>query len=205
MSVSPCRMESLSQCVDATLDRVGRDLVMAIPLGIGKPIHLVNEFYRRAVADPTIKLKIYTALSLRKPTGSNELERRFLEPFVARVFGNYPELDYVAALRENRVPANIEVIEFFLDPGAYLHSGHAQQHYLSANYTQVARELLGKVNVIAQMVATRVVDTTIEFSLSSNPDITLDLLPRLAALREGGQKIVTIAVVNTHPGRGRRA
>ena len=197
MSVSPCRMESLSQCVDATLDRVGRDLVMAIPLGIGKPIHLVNEFYRRAVADPTIKLKIYTALSLRKPTGSNELERRFLEPFVARVFGNYPELDYVAALRENRVPANIEVIEFFLDPGAYLHSGHAQQHYLSANYTQVARELLGKVNVIAQMVATRVVDTTIEFSLSSNPDITLDLLPRLAALREGGQKIVTIAVVNT--------
>lgn len=197
MNVSPRLVDSVNQCVDATIMAVGRELVIAIPLGIGKPIPLVNEFYRRAVADPTIKLRIYTALSLRKPSASNDLERRFLEPFVARVFGNYPELDYVAALRANRVPANIEVIEFFLDPGAYLGSGHAQQHYLSANYTHVARELLGNVNVIAQMVAARVVDGTITFSLSSNPDITLDLLPQLAALRENGRKIVTIAVVNT--------
>ena len=196
MSVSPRRIDSFGQCVDAAIERVGREVVIAIPLGIGKPIPLVNEFYRRAVADPTVKLKIYTALSLRKPSGSNDLERRFLEPFVARVFGNYPELDYVAALHANSLPANIEVVEFFLDPGAYLNSGHAQQHYLSANYTHVAREILADVNVIAQMVGARVNAGKTEFSLSCNPDITLDLLSQLAALRENGRKIVTIAVVN---------
>ena len=59
-------------------------------LALGKPNPLVNEFYRRAVRDPKIELRIFTALSLRKPSANNELERRFLEPFVARVFGNYP-------------------------------------------------------------------------------------------------------------------
>ncbi len=196
MSVSPRRIDSVSHCVDAVLERVGREVVIAVPLGIGKPVPLVNGFYRRAVADPMLKLKIYTALSLRKPTWSSDLERRFLEPFVARVFGNTPELDYVAALRANCMPANIEVIEFFLDPGAYLNSEPAQQHYLSANYTHVSREILKHVNVIAQMVAARVVDGKTEFSLSSNPDITLDLLPHLAALRAGGRDIITIAAIN---------
>ena len=196
MSVSPHRIESISECVDATIEAVGRELVIAIPLGIGKPIPLVNEFYRRAVADPTLKLKIYTALSLKKPVGSNDLERRFLEPFVARVFGDTPELDYVAAVRTNRVPANIQIIEFFLDPGAYLNSEVAQQHYLSANYTHVAREIVGDVNVIAQMVAARVAEGKTEISLSCNPDITLDLLQHLPGLRQGDRKIVTIAVVN---------
>ncbi len=196
MSVSPHRIESICECVDATIEAVGRELVIAIPLGIGKPIPLVNEFYRRAVADPTLTLKIYTALSLKKPVGSNDLERRFLEPFVARVFGDTPELDYVAALRTNRVPANIQIIEFFLDPGAYLNSLDAQQNYLSANYTHVAREIVLDVNVIAQMVATRAVNGKIEISLSCNPDITLDLLQHLPALRQGGRKIVTIGVVN---------
>ena len=196
MSVSPHRIESICACVDATIEAVGRELVIAIPLGIGKPIPLVNDFYRRAVADPTLTLKIYTALSLKKPLGSNDLERRFLEPFVARVFGNTPELDYVAALRTNCVPANIQIIEFFLDPGAYLTSAVAQQHYLSANYTHVAREILDDVNVIALMVAKREVNGKTEISLSCNPDITLDLLQHLPALRHGGRNIVTIAVVN---------
>ena len=208
MSVSPRRIDSVSKCVDAVLDRVGREVVIAVPLGLGKPVPVINEFYRRAVADPTLKLKIYTALSLKKPAGSNDLERRFLEPFVARVFGNYPELDYVTALRSNdstshganRMPANIEVIEFFLEPGAYLNSEHAQQHYLSTNYTHVAREILAHVNVLAQMVAARPVegagDGRMEFSLSCNPDVTLDLLPHLPALRKGGREIVTIAAVN---------
>ena len=195
MPVPPRRIDSLNACVDAVLERTGHNIVLAIPLGIGKPIPLVNAFYRRAVADPTITLKIYTALSLSKPAGTSDLERRFLEPFVARVFGNYPELDYVVALRANRMPANIEVIEFFHAPGAFLGSRHAQQHYLSANYTHVAREILEHVNVIAQMVSARVVDGKTGFSLSSNPDITLDLLLHLPALRQK-RDIVTIAVVN---------
>ncbi|NJO13433.1 MAG: hypothetical protein HC872_08205 [Gammaproteobacteria bacterium] len=72
------------------------------------------------------------------------------------MFGNFPELDYVAAVRSGTLPANIEVIEFFLETGAYLDAPYAQQHYLSANYTHVARAVLEHgVNLVAQLVATR--------------------------------------------------
>ncbi|MGH8524351.1 MAG: hypothetical protein ACREXY_09070, partial [Gammaproteobacteria bacterium] len=173
--------------------------MLAVPLALGNPVPLVNELYRRALRDRSIELKIFTGLSLRKPQASNDLERRFLDPFVARVFGNCPELDYVAAVRAGQVPSNIEVIEFFLEPGAYLGNAYAQQHYLSANYTHVAREVLAHgVNVVAQMIATRVSDGRTEYSLSCNPDVTVDLLPELDAARRGGREIVTIGVVNRY-------
>jgi acyl-CoA hydrolase len=195
MTSSPRLFDSVGECVEAAVERVGREIVLAVPLGIGKPVPLVNEFFRRAVSEPSLRLKIMTALSLRKPAGSSDLERRFLEPFVARVFGDYPELDYVSALRSGRLPANVEVIEFFLESGAYLNVEHSQQHYLSANYTHVAREILARANVIGHMVAKRVVAGEIALSLSSNPDVTLDLLPRLTEIRKQ-REIVTIGEVN---------
>ncbi|MFH0342155.1 MAG: acetyl-CoA hydrolase/transferase C-terminal domain-containing protein [Chromatiales bacterium] len=193
----PQQFDDVGDCVDAALQRVGKRIVLALPLALGNPVPLVNELYRRAFRDRSIELKIFTGLSLRKPQASGELERRFLDPFVARVLGNCPELDYVAAVRAGQVPSNIEVIEFFLEPGAYLGNAYAQQHYLSANYTHVARELLAHgVNVVAQMIATRVSDGRTEYSLSCNPDVTVDLLPELDATRRGGREIVTIGVVN---------
>jgi acyl-CoA hydrolase len=98
-------------------------------------------------------------------------------------------------LRSGRLPANVEVIEFFLESGAYLNVEHSQQHYLSANYTHVAREILARANVIGHMVAKRVVAGEIALSLSSNPDVTLDLLPRLTEIRKQ-REIVTIGEVN---------
>ena len=193
----PQQFDDVGDCVDAVLRRVGKRVVLAVPLALGNPVLLVNELYRRAFRDRSIELNIFTGLSLRKPQASGELERRFLDPFVARVFGNYPELDYVAAVRAGQVPSNIEVIEFFLEPGAYLGNAYAQQHYLSANYTHVTREVLAHgVNVVAQMIATRVSEGRTEYSLSCNPDVTVDLLPELDAARRGGREIVTIGVVN---------
>ncbi len=125
-------------------------------LGIGKPNPVANEFYRRAARDPGIDLTIITALSLRKPTARTGLEKRLLGPIVERVFGNYVELEYAQALRRNDVPPNIHIVEFFLEPGAYLGSEHAQQNYLSANYTHVIRDVMARgVNVIAHLVARR--------------------------------------------------
>ncbi len=196
MNASPRCFDSTADCVDSVLARVGRNIVLAIPLGIGKPVPLVNEFYGRAIADPTLTLTIYTALSLARPQASSDLERRFLAPFVERVFGDTPELAYVAAQRAGTLPPNIRIIEFFLAPGALLHSASAQQDYLSANYTHVAREVLKHVNLIAQMVAARECDGRTMLSLSSNPDITLDLLANLPALRERGRSIITIAAIN---------
>ena len=186
-------LADVGDCVDAVLRRVGPRIVLALPLGIGKPNALVNEFYRRAQRDPQLDLTIITALSLLKPTAASALEARLLTPLVERVFGTYLEPEYARALRADRVPANVHVIEFYLAPGAFLTSNHAQRHYLCANYTEVARAVLARgVNVIAQLVARRALDGQLQLSLGSNPDVTADLLPHIAAARRDGRDIVLI-------------
>ena len=82
----PLSFDDVAECVENTLSRVGSHIVLALPLGIGKPNPLVNEFYRRARRDPAIALKIFTALSLRAPQWNGELERLFLQPMVERLF-----------------------------------------------------------------------------------------------------------------------
>jgi acyl-CoA hydrolase len=191
-------LNDVGECVDAVLRRLGSRIVLALPLGIGKPNPIANEFYRRAVRDPAIDLTIFTALSLRKPAARSDLERRFLEPLVERVFGNYVELDYVRAMRTDSVPANIRIVEFFLEPGAFLESRHAQQNYLSANYTHVAREVMARgVNVFAHLVAKRVVDGKTQLSFGSNPDVVVDLLGPVDAARAAGRDIVMIGEVHS--------
>jgi acyl-CoA hydrolase len=193
----PQVFDDAAECVEDTLGRVGPHIVLALPLGIGKPNPLVNEFYRRARRDPSISLKIFTALSLRAPQWKGELQRRFLEPLVSRLFGNCVALDYVTDLHAAGVPDNVQIIEFFLDPGALLSVAHSQQHYVSTNYTQVARDVAARgVNVVAQLVAKRTVDGRSEYSLGSNPDVTLDLLEHLAPQRRAGRELVVIGETN---------
>src|SRR5579871_6410426 len=141
MQRGPRFFNDVAECVEETLSRVGRHVVLAMPLGIGKPAPLANEFYRRARRDPGLKLKIFSALSLHAPNPRSELERRFLEPLNARLFGGMVELDYVRDLHANRIPDNVRIIEFFLEPGGLLNVPHAQQHYVSTNYTHVARDV----------------------------------------------------------------
>lgn len=193
----PISYQSVDACVDDVIERVGQRIVLAIPLGIGKPNHLANGFFRKAKANPTLHLKIITALTLERPQGSSELEARFLGPFVERVFGDYPDLDYALAIRNGELPANIEVAEFFFKPGGYLNVPISQQNYISSNYTHVVRDLMRQqVNVIAQMVAKKTIDGRVYYSLGSNPDITLDLLPLLAELKKQGRETMAIAQVN---------
>jgi acyl-CoA hydrolase len=201
----PRRFDDPEACVDWLLDTVGRELRVGAPLGLGKPNHLLNALYRRAKTDPSIRLKLFTALSLDTPKASGELERRLIEPLVERVFGDWPDLDYVADLKADRVPDNIEISEFFFQPGAMLGKGHAQRHYRSSNYTHVARDLLGNgVNVLMQQVAPHSDGERV--SLSCNPDVTLELLPHVAARRAAGETIVMLAQYNVRlPYLGRDA
>jgi acyl-CoA hydrolase len=197
MHASPRSFDDVAECVEQTLRRVGSRVVLALPLGIGKPNPLANEFYRRAVRDPSLHLTIFTALSLRAPQWHGELERRFLQPLAERLFGNVEPLDYVRDLHADCVPANIDIVEFFLDPGAQLNVPHSQRHYVSTNYTHVARDVAAQgVNVIAQLVAKRNVEGRAEYSLGSNPDITVDLLRLLAPQRNSGRDVVVIGEVN---------
>jgi acyl-CoA hydrolase len=193
----PQMFDDVGEIVEESLRRVGRNVVLALPLGIGNPNLIANEFFRRARADASLDLTIVTALSLRKPRASSDLERRFVEPLAERLFGDYPELDFLAAMRDGTMPANIRVLEFFFEPGSLLDSEHAQSNYLCANYTHVARELLARgVNVIAHVVAKRMVAGSMEISLGSNPDVTVDLLPEVARLRAAGTPVILLGQVH---------
>jgi hypothetical protein len=183
---------------------VGTDLVVGLPLGLGKANHIVNALYARAAADRSIRLTFFSALTLEKPRPSNLLERRFISPVIDRLFGGYPDLAYAAPLRANELPPNIQVIEFFFLAGRWLHVPFAQQHYISANYTHAASYLLARgLNVITQLVAKRMVDGVARYSLSCNTDTTLDVL---RARREGRAAFKLIGQVNSElpfmPGAG---
>ncbi|MGH8372695.1 MAG: acetyl-CoA hydrolase/transferase C-terminal domain-containing protein [Gammaproteobacteria bacterium] len=180
----PNVLDNPEACVDAVIARVGKRIVIGTPLGIGKPNHLINAFFRRAHSDTSIQLKIMTALSLEKPGWHSDLERRFLEPFVKRQFGDYPELEYMQALHRGTLPSNIEISEFYFKSGSMLHNTLAQQHYTSTNYTHVARDMLAAgVNVILQMVGKEQRPDGVYYSLGSNPDVTLDIMPGLRTVK----------------------
>src|SRR5271156_6265190 len=183
---------------------VGSNLVVGLPLGLGKANHIVNALYARAAADRSVRLTFLSALTLEKPHPSNLLERRFISPVIERLFGGYPDLAYAHALRANELPPNVEVIEFFFLAGAWLHVPFAQQHYISANYTHASSYLLARgLNVVTQLVAKRVVDGVTRYSLSCNTDTTLDVL---RARADGRASFKLVGQVNSElpfmPGAG---
>jgi len=184
------RFNTVEQAVDRVVETVGKDIRLGLPLGLGKPNRFVNALYQRACDDPSLHLSIYTALSLGRPRAGSDLEQRFLNPFVERVFGDYEELGYLRDLRRGVLPDNVVVSEFFFQPGSMLSNSNAQQHYISSNYTHAARDLNARnINVVAQMVA----DAGDGYlSLSCNPEVSLDLMPMLEKRRAGGETIMAI-------------
>ena len=76
----------IEACVDRVLAAVGREIVLGVPLGIGKPNRFVNALWRRALADPGLKLQIFTALTPALPSGRSLLERRFIGPLHERLY-----------------------------------------------------------------------------------------------------------------------
>jgi acyl-CoA hydrolase len=196
VSERPVAFVDVESCVEATLSRIGRRIRLGTPLGLGKANHLVNEFFRRAREDPRLELRIFTALTLARPRWKNDLERRFVEPLIERLFGGYPELEYLEPLLQGNLPDNIRVTEFYFQPGSLLESPLAQQQYVSSNYTHVVRDLLDAgINVLAQLVA-KTHEEGKTLSLSCNPDLTLDLAPRMRAAEQRGEKVALLAQVN---------
>ncbi|WP_208022549.1 acetyl-CoA hydrolase/transferase C-terminal domain-containing protein [Desulfonema ishimotonii] len=183
--------------MDDVIEHVGKNIVLALPLGLGKANQTVNALFRRAQEDPGMVLKILTAITLERPAGKTDLEQRFLEPFVARLFGNYPDLSYAQALRNGDLPPNVEVIEFFHRTAAYLSVPVAQQNYISANYTHIARDMMARgVNVIAQLFCDARSGGKTLYSLSSNPDVTLDGVRMMREKERAGKKIAIIGQKN---------
>jgi acyl-CoA hydrolase len=193
----PRQFAGVEDCVEQTLARIGRKIVLCTPIGAGKPVALVNEFYRRAAGDPGIELAILTGLTLTRPRAKSELERRLVDPITERIFGDAPEPAWTGAIRAGRLPANIRVQEFFMEPGAWLGSRLAQQSYASINYTHVGRTVAAEgANVIAQQIAPRRGPAGDRVSLGTNPDVTADLIPVLHERQRSGSPVAIIGQVN---------
>ncbi|MDR3389814.1 MAG: acetyl-CoA hydrolase/transferase C-terminal domain-containing protein [Rudaea sp.] len=186
---------TIETCVGRILAHAGVDIRVAMPLGLGKPNLLFNALYRRVAADCGSRLTLYTALSLARPHAKSALEKRFLDPFLTRHFGDYPDLEYVAAQHANALPPNIRVHEFYLQSGAMLGVAQSQRDYISMNYTHVARDVVGaRINVILQLIAVRSEAGERCYSLACNPDVTADLLDRIAAA--GAPRPLVVGVVH---------
>ncbi|MFW5927033.1 MAG: acetyl-CoA hydrolase/transferase C-terminal domain-containing protein, partial [Wenzhouxiangella sp.] len=165
----------LEEVVERTIAQLGKKLVVGLPLGLGKPNRLINAFYRRACRDPGIRMEIVTALSLDPPVPGHWLEGRLMTPIVDRLFGSdYPRLDYLVDLESGDVPNNVSVTEFYFQSGAALGQARRQRRYISSNYTHVARDLVDRgINLLLQLVAG---PHEGRYSLSCNPDVTLDVV-----------------------------
>ena len=191
------RLTDTAACVQLIAERLGPDLRVAAPLGLGKPHGLLNALYRMVAADTARSMTLYTALSLTVPRPAAGLERRFLQPFLDRHFGaDYENPAYAVDQARNALPANVAVHEFYLQSGALLRSASAQCNYISQNYTHVARDLVVQdINLLVQLVARRETADGVHYSLSCNPDLTLDFLERNQAA--GRPRPLCVAVV--HP------
>lgn len=177
-------LSSVEDCVDQAIEQIGRTIVLGAPLGLGKPVQLINAFYQRAAADPTLSLHILTALCLEKPRANSFLEERLTGPILERLFGDYEDFDFLAAQRTATLPDNVKVSEVYVKPGAMKNVRSSQQNYISSNYTHIARDMLGAgMNVLAQMVAAKEEGGDLKISLSCNPDVTLELIDSVADLR----------------------
>ena len=177
----PHRLDHLDDAVETLLASIDGPLHVAAPLGIGKPHRLLNALYARVEKDPSRAVHLYTALSLDPPVPANDLQRRFLAPFVTRHFGDdFPRLAYVQAQKRDALPAHIEIEEFYMQSGALLRSRQAQSRYASLNYTHVARAIAERgVNCLVQKVAASADGSRL--SLSSNTDLTFDAIDAILA------------------------
>jgi acyl-CoA hydrolase len=191
------RFTDTDACAQLIVERLGADLRVAAPLGLGKPHGLLNALYALMQADTWRSMTLYTALSLMRPQPKPGLEARFLEPFLDRHFGNdYVNPQYAVDQINGKLPPNVAVHEFYMQSGAYLHSPSAQRDYISQNYTHVARDLVVQdINLLVQLVSRHETSAGVRYSLSCNPDLTLDFLERVKAA--GKQRPLCVAVV--HP------
>jgi acyl-CoA hydrolase len=191
------RFTDTDACAQLIVERLGADLRVAAPLGLGKPHGLLNALYRLMQADTWRSMTLYTALSLTRPQPKPGLEARFLGPFLARHFGeDYVDPQYALDQASGSLPANVAVHEFYMQSGILLNSPSAQRNYISQNYTHVARDLIVQdINLLVQLVSRHETPTGVHYSLSCNPDLTLEFLERVKAA--GKTRPLCVAVV--HP------
>jgi hypothetical protein len=188
--------DDVKKCVDEVIDYIGKDIVFAMSLALGKPVRFCNEIYRRAKEDPSINLKIITAFPLEKPTGKSDLERRLYKTLNPRLFDGVPDLEYMLDYRQGKLPENVESYEFFSKAGTYLNDPIAQQNHLASHYTHIVRDALDfGVNVFANPLASLEKEDRTIYSMGCNTDIIVKGLKDMQDRRLRGEKFAIVGEV----------
>lgn len=191
---------NVQKSVDDVLSYMnGTDINFSMTLALGKPILFINELYRRAKQDSSIRLNIVTALALEKPKPKSELEKRFMTPLVNRIFNGTPEFDYMRDFRSGNLPKNVEIYEFFNKAGGYMNTPEAQRNHLNSNYTHVIRDAMDfGCNVFGQLVTSLEIDGKTMYSMGCNTDICIEAITAMHKIRNEGGKIAIIGEVNSN-------
>lgn len=187
---------NIAEVTQEILHRLDNRINLATPLGLGKPNVLLNSLYKAAVDNPKVSLTINTALSLNPPLPTEDLALRFFKPFADRQWGaDYPHLEYAKDAEKNKLPTNVKVHEFYFRAGSALASESLQKNYQSINYTHVAEAVYNAdINLVVQMIAKEPGVANPRYSLSCNPDVTLDLHDLYV---QGNKPLMKVGVV--HP------
>jgi len=188
---------NIEKTVDEVIKLVGNKIIFGMPLALGKPARFVNALYKRAKENPDIHLTIVTALALEKPRAGSDLERRLLEPLVERVFAGTPDFDYMIDFRAGKMPANVELYEFFNKAGGYMNNPVAQQNHMHSNYTHAVRD--GSdfgINVFGQMLSKREFNGKAMYSMGCNTDIAIETLDVFKAKQDDGEPRILVGEVN---------
>lgn len=176
-------LSSVEECVERIIEAVGPNVKVGAPLGLGKPVQLMNALYHRIAADPALSLHIYTALCLEVPKPGSHIEEGLAGPILERMFGDYEELAFLEPFKRGELPENVQLSELYFKAGSMKGHGVAQQNYVSSNYTHICRDMLGAgVNVMLQLVATKGEGSDLRLSLSCNPDISLEMFDSVGEL-----------------------
>ena len=69
------KYQDLEMITESIIQKVGKNITLATPLGAGKANSIINSIYARAKVDKEIELTILTALTLQKPIGKSDLEK----------------------------------------------------------------------------------------------------------------------------------
>lgn len=187
----------IKETVDYIIDYFGWNIKIGMPLGLGKPVHLINALYQRVKANPKLNLTIFTALSFEVPVPENDLEKRLMQPFFTRQWEGVPELTYMTDLREGCLPDNVVIHELYTRAGAYIKDSGMQQDHISSNYTHTVRDVESHDNqIFSQEIAKRKTASATMYSTSCNADTALETLRKFEEDRTKGQKKLRIGIVN---------
>ncbi len=194
----PTYYTDVAAVVDYIIEKFDKKITFCMPIALGKSYQISNEMYRRAKNDPSIDLTFVTALSLEKPTWSNDLERRMMQPLRDRVWKGIPDFDYMLDLRKGALAPNVKMKEFYYKAGSVKSDPMAQQNHYSSNYTHVGRDMMDEdCNILyCHIVAKKEINGKVCYSDSCNADLSLDIKKYIPDAKAAGRKFLHIGHVN---------